>query len=147
MDKRFNKLSVRAGGTLFTNAQDYYKYIAANEPRQADGTFKDRSRILSRLFLLIPDLTFGSSLNLPTGHPPVAVTLYIEPLDSTHVTIDNWLINCDEPFHVHPEFGVSTDYMESGHVIATVDNGKCSLCMAEFKGELGMINTFYNMGG
>ena len=132
----FINVGISSGDQLYTKAHDYYNHVAATAPRNEDGTFVFGDKILSNLFLLMP---YNNTRYQSTS------TIYIEPVDPSHVTIDNWLINCDEPFHVHPEFGIIDDFMESGRVIATVVNKKCILCRAEFKGELDMINKFYNM--
>ena len=136
MSNDFDRVSISSGGQLFTKAPDYYKHVAATAPRNEDGTFVYGDQILSNLFTL-----------MPYNHPLYqnSSSIYIEPYDSSHVAIDNWLINCDEPFHMHPEFGIIDDFMENGGVVATVVNNKCTLCRAEFKGELDMINKFYNM--
>jgi len=116
--------------TIYTDASEFFQDLRKSEPKDEKGVWINSDKILEHL------CTLGQ---------PTSGLWYIEPELPSDIRIDNWLLNADEIFHLHPELGIVSDFMETGYVIAEVWHGKCVLCGDEISGEYDMIHKFYKL--
>jgi len=117
-------------GNIYTSVDTFFQDIRKSEPKNEKGVWENTEEILEHMCTLAQ---------------PDHGLWYIEPETPEDMRIDNWLLNADEIFHIHPELGVVSDFMESGQVIAEVWRGRCTLCGDEITGEYDMIHKFYKL--